>query len=74
MPPVFAWELVPYDPILVEPEHKSGCAVCLSDVLDEPFFNFDLVEYIVGSDNDESDSVVEVQQTHTIPQTTSTPA
>ena len=38
VPPVFGWELVPYDPIMVELGPKGGCAVGLDDMSDEPFF------------------------------------
>jgi len=54
---------------VIESGPKGGCAVGLNDVLDEPFFNFDPVEQIVGNDS-EFDSAVEVQQTQIIPQTT----
>jgi len=73
VPPVFGWELVPYDPIMVESTPEGACSVGSNDVLDEPFFNFGPVEQIVGSDRDESDSAVEVQQIQTIPQTTFKP-
>jgi len=74
VPPIFGWKLVPSDPIMAESGPEDGCAVGLNDVLDEPFFNFDMVEQIVGSDNDEFDLAMEVQQTQTIPHTTSKPA
>jgi len=72
--PVFGWDLVLYEPNMDELGPKGGCIVVLNDVLDEPFFNFNLAKQIVGSNNDESDSAVEAQQTQTIPQTNSKPA
>ena len=35
----------------------------LNDVVDEPFFNFDLVVQLVGSTSDDFDNVVEVKKT-----------
>jgi len=39
---------------------EGGYTVNLNDMVDEPFFNSDLVAQLVGSTNDESDNVVEV--------------
>jgi len=67
VPLVFGWKLVPYKSIVVESGPEGGCTVSFTDVLDEPFFNFEPVEQLMGSTSDESDTVVEVQPTQTIP-------
>jgi len=41
---VFGWELVPYEPIVIESGPKGGCTVGFNNVLDEPFFNLNPVE------------------------------
>ena len=47
MSPVFGWDLVLYEPGVVRIGFESGSTVNPTEVMDEPFFNFDPVEVIV---------------------------
>ena len=40
---VFGWELALYESSMLGPRPEGGCTVNLNDVVDEPFFNSDLV-------------------------------
>ena len=60
---VFGWKLVLYESSMDGSGPEGDGTMNLNDMVAELFFNFDLVVQLVGSASNESNTVVEVQQT-----------
>jgi len=58
---VFSSEMILYEPSMVGSEADGGCIVTLHEVVDEHFFDLDLV-ILSGSVSDDFDNVVEVKK------------